>query len=163
MSKRTKNIKRQNYLYILERVSERSLWARITGQREVKIGITTNLKARQKSVNKSTKGKVVLSYSIPFRNAYRIERRLHRLFSDSNFRMRRKGNRSNGEIEWFYMNSLEMIVLLCWIQYYKHAVLLWIILLLASTISYCIYLEMGVDHSRPIQFKRDGIVHIEDQ
>lgn len=97
------------YLYLLERTTQRSRWARYTLQSEVKIGITQNPDARLESVRKSTRGDVERIYLAKFRNARRVESLLHRKYVDSRFRMSGKGKKTNGETEWFYMSWLELM------------------------------------------------------
>lgn len=134
--------KKQTYLYLIERVTNKSSWSKLANQCEVKIGITTNIKARFESISETVVGKVVLSYYVPLRRAYRVEQRLHVLFSDSNFRMKRKrGEKSNGETEWFYMSWLEMITLHLWLFYYKHEGSVWFLFVVISLVGYRAYLE----------------------
>lgn len=159
--KKRRNNKKVSYLYILERTQGRGWWAIFTNQCEVKIGITTSLKRRVKSIQKTTEGKVELTYHTNFNNAYRIEQKLHRIFSDSNFKMRRRGNRSNGETEWFYLNMLEMIVLRAWIWYYKNNIMIWTILILLSLVTYIVYLDfkqMKEYENRPLLRHKREIV-----
>lgn len=107
------------YLYLFERTSGRSLWAILSFQHEVKIGIATDVQARLSSVRATTRGQIECIFSWRFGGASaRIERRLHHIFGDSRFRIKGKGKKTNGETEWFYMSFLELLLLYGWLGWF---------------------------------------------
>lgn len=108
------------YLYLLERTTHRSLWARLSFQCEVKIGITATPEARLSSIRKTTKGQVEMIYLHRTNGARHYERRLHKMFVESRFRMSStKAKKSNGETEWFFLNPVELLVLYAWLLWWR--------------------------------------------
>lgn len=89
----------------------RSWYCRLTFQREYKIGISTNPEYRRKKIQEDLDGKVRILKARAFSDAKKIERKLHRKFSDSNFRIKTKGKGQAGETEWFYMTDAEYAAL----------------------------------------------------
>lgn len=122
------------YLYLMERVSRKSLYSKATFQHEVKIGIAKNQKRRHAEVNKAIKGKVVLAMQIKVLRAYRREQFLHRLFAASRFRI--KGGNGGGRTEWFYLNWLEYSILIFWLYWFKIEYYVYFFLIIAALILY---------------------------
>jgi hypothetical protein len=118
------------YLYLMERVSQRNLYAKATFQHEVKIGIAKNQNRRHAEVNKAIKGKVVLAMQIRVLRAYRREQFLHRLFAASRFRI--KGGKGGGRTEWFYLNWLEYSILIFWLYWFKIEYYVYFFLIIAG-------------------------------
>lgn len=102
----------------MERISNRSIHARLTFQREIKIGIAKNTKQRNRDVDNAIKGDVIIRRRITVRDAKRVEKKLHHLLGDSRFRI--KGGRQGGVTEWFYLNPLEYALLHLHMTYYEH-------------------------------------------
>ena len=102
----------------MERISNRSAYARFTFQREIKIGIAKNTKQRNRDVDNAIKGDVIVRRRITVRNAERVEKKLHYLLGDSRFRI--KGGRQGGVTEWFYLNPLEYALLNLHMTYYQY-------------------------------------------
>lgn len=79
--------RRSTYLYIFERTTQRSLWAVVSFQWELKIGISHSVEERLSSVRSTTPGQVEC------------------IFAWRYFTLAAKGKkkRTNGETEWFYI------------------------------------------------------------
>lgn len=106
------------YVYILERVTNRNLWAIVTFQHEIKIGISVTPVKRYEDINADVKGDVKLLRKYVFSNYRYVEKYLHDLFDDSNFNIGQ--GRKAGNTEWFYMSWLEMVTLYMHFWYIKH-------------------------------------------
>lgn len=120
------------YLYLMERVSNKSLYAKISCQHEIKIGIANDPQARLKQVNKAIKGEVLLSYYLKIPWAESREKKLHKIFSASRFRI--KGGKGGGTTEWFYFNWLELTFVLLWLAWFKIAHWVYLTLIILSII-----------------------------
>jgi len=97
-------MKPRQYLYLLQ----------VEGKSWYKIGITNDLEARIKDINKSLKKrKVVLQIKIKTYSASRKERFLHDLFACSRFTWR-----GSGKTEYFSLNWLEVIFLMGWFWWF---------------------------------------------
>lgn len=101
------------YVYLMERIKGKSLYAKVTGQAEVKIGLSRRPKSRLEQVNESLKGKTVLVQVIKVPNMRRTEKFLHSMFSDSRFTQKRAG-KGAGKTEWFFVTWAEFVALLFW-------------------------------------------------
>lgn len=109
-----------SYLYLMKRTTNHSFLSYLTMQYEVKIGISKTPLKRNKSVNRSTKGSVILIMQMRFRDPKKYEGILHDMFDCSRFAMKKKrGQKSNGHKEWFYLNPLELITVRLWIWWWK--------------------------------------------
>ena len=109
-----------SYLYLMERINRNSGWSKLTFQKEIKIGISKTPKRRNKSVNSSTDGEVILILQAKFFRPRYFESRLHRMFDCSRFEIsRRRGQKSNGHKEWFYLNWLELLIVIIWIRWWQ--------------------------------------------
>lgn len=95
----------KKYVYIMERTTNRSLWARITFQKEIKIGIAKKPQKRRQQVDSAIKGKIRLILQKEFDNARVMESKLHEKFKDSRFKI--KGGPGGGCTEWFYLSASE--------------------------------------------------------
>lgn len=98
------------YIYIMKRTTNRSFYAKITGQHEYKIGIAKNPETRRKQVDKAIKGNVKLVQVYLAPHAMKLEQELHEIFGDSRFTIQAIGNGA-GETEWFYMSNSEYFAL----------------------------------------------------
>ena len=122
------------FLYLMERSSNRSFRARLTFQREIKIGIAKDAKSRNSSVNLSIKGDVKILTCRKVFFAKKTEERLHRLFSDSRYKMKGiQGKRGGGLTEWFYLTTMELLILRSWLFWYF--VRPWVYLFIASILT----------------------------
>lgn len=62
--------------------------------------------------------------------ARHYEKKLHRLFVESRFRMSsKKAKKSNGETEWFFLNPVELVVLFAWLFWWRIQWAVWLSLL----------------------------------
>lgn len=95
----------RKFVYIMERTSNRSLWAMMTFQKEIKIGIANDSERRRREVDNAIKGDIKLILQKEFDNARAVETELHEKFKDSRFRM--KGGAGGGCTEWFYLSANE--------------------------------------------------------
>lgn len=106
-SSKKKKIK-GGYVYLFERISLRSLASILTGQREIKIGITEreDVKDRLKEVDRAIVGKVIKIHHQWYENPLKEEKRLHDIFESEKFRPKavRPGG---GQSEWFRMSKSE--------------------------------------------------------
>lgn len=109
------------YIYLMERKTKRSRWARLTFQREIKIGIAKKPKSRRSSVNSSIKGNIEILVCRRVLFAERIEKgKLHKMFSDSRYKMKGiKGKTGGGLTEWFFLSSTELFILKIWLWWYS--------------------------------------------
>lgn len=111
-----------DYIYLFQRTTHvRSL------QHQIKIGVSNNPTRRLESVQETVKGEVSQIMLVKMPGAYVIEDRLHDLFGASRFKMKRRSKKTNGETEWFYLNWLEIITLMCWIRWYQIRIYVWIV------------------------------------
>ena len=101
---------KHRYIYIMKRASNRSAYAKMTGQTEYKIGISKNPETRQKRVDKAIQGRVDLIRTYFCRDALRLEKHMHDIFRDSRFTIKTIG-KGAGETEWFYMSGFEYLAL----------------------------------------------------
>lgn len=107
---------RAGYVYLMERTKGKSWYATLTGQSEVKIGLSTSPVRRLAQVNESLSGKTVIIAQVKTPNMRKTETFFHDLFSDSRFRQKKAG-RGAGRTEWFYMTWVELIIALCWFKW----------------------------------------------
>lgn len=105
--------KRGGYVYLMQRVKGRNLYAKLSGQAEVKIGLSVRPLRRLEEVNESLSGQTVIIAQVKTPNMKKTERFLHDLFSDSRFRQKKAG-RGAGRTEWFYMTWAEMATAQMW-------------------------------------------------
>ena len=116
MSKRKKKPTRRSrgkstgpmVVYIMRR-SKRDLWAKITGQSEYKIGISSSPNYRKKMISEDIEGEAIIVRLRKIKDAYKVEQKMHRIFADSNFRIRTRGKGQAGSTEWFYLNWVEIL------------------------------------------------------
>lgn len=103
----------------MKRTSKRGIWGVITGQPEYKIGIAKDVTARNRVINRAIPGTIVVMSSRRISNAYKVEQKMHKLFSGSRFKMKgKKGKTGGGLTEWFYLNWAEYMTLELWLTYY---------------------------------------------
>lgn len=123
----------------MERKTKRSVWAKITFQREIKIGIAKNPKSRQSSVNNSIKGEIKILVCRRVMFAEHVEKnKLHKMFDDSRYKMKgKKGKRGGGLTEWFYLTPTELLILKFWLWWYS--VRHWFLLLFGLVLSFAGY------------------------
>lgn len=95
------------YVYLMERVTFRSIKARFTGQREIKIGISINPSRRLREVDDDIVGRVKLLQKVWVDDAKGFEKALHDKFKSSNFKPRSKGKGTGGVTEWFLIDKGE--------------------------------------------------------
>ncbi len=106
------------YLYLMERTSHNTGWSKVTFQKEIKIGISKTPMKRRASVDRSTKGNIDLILQAWFIFPRIFENRLHKMFDCSRFAIRTSG-KSNGHKEWFYLNWLELLIVIAWIRWWQ--------------------------------------------
>lgn len=73
------------FVYVMQRTTNVSFYARATFQNEYKIGIAKDWKKRNREVDGDIKGDVIVLSSRWIRNGYQVEQYLHKLFGDSRF------------------------------------------------------------------------------
>ena len=122
-------------VYIMKRTTKKSWYAIGTMQSEYKIGIAKNTIQRNQTVDRAIRGniKVLRSRRIAF--ARSIEKKLHRLFSDSRFKMK-SYKKGGGDTEWFYMTPLEYAVLEFWLWWYSIRFQVWFFIVCLFIIYY---------------------------
>ena len=97
------------YVYIMLR-KQRSAYDRSTGQSAYKIGLSVAPDIRRQQVEDGVGKGVVLVRAYRFANAHRTEKKLHRIFADSRYTLRKSG-RGAGKTEWFKLTGLEYLAL----------------------------------------------------
>ena len=108
------------YLYLMKRETNNTFLSKVSMQYEIKIGISKTPIRRERSVNRSTKGRVRMIMCVPFGNPRKYEQRLHRMFDCSRFTIKKgRGQKSNGHKEWFYLNPLELVIVKAWIRWWQ--------------------------------------------
>lgn len=108
--------KRAGYVYLMERTKGRGWYGALTGQSEVKIGLSVRPARRLEEVNESLSGRTVIIAQVSTPNMKRTESFLHDLFADSRFRQKKAG-RGAGRTEWFYMTWAELATALLWFKW----------------------------------------------
>lgn len=106
------NDTRYDKLYLLERVTSKTTWSIVTGQHEVKIGVTSkSAKERKDGVDLDLKGDVELvTWLYLPETAYRHEQRLLRKYGDRSFNP--GGGAGAGNTEWLRVTWLTYIFIL---------------------------------------------------
>lgn len=120
------------YVYKMRRLTGRTWWTKVTGQSEIKIGISTKPEQREEWVDKTTHGKVRLVWQRQYANAYRVEQRLHAIFRDRNFHIRG----ASGGTEWFRMTAWEEMALSFWCWWLRVGPVFWLALTILLLIAF---------------------------
>ena len=97
------------YVYLMERISGRSRYAKRNRLREIKIGISNNPVRRVQEVDEHIKGRVIIDKIYPFENrekALDIEQKFHRRFRMK--RIFRSGVPGSGYSEFFYLSGSDI-------------------------------------------------------
>lgn len=135
--------KAAHYVYIMQRM-HRNWWAALTFQRQYKIGISKAPEYRRQKVEEDVGDEVKLLTTRRFptkQEAYQVEQRLHKMFGDSNFRIKTLGLGQAGETEWFYLTDAEYACLESWLFWYeKRGTFYGAALLLFSALAASIYI-----------------------
>lgn len=97
--------------------NKRDAKARATFQAQYKIGISTKVQRRARTVNRAVPGGARLVTSKFFLQPDRIEKRLHQIFADSRHNLQRAG-KGAGRTEWFYFSILELALLRLWLTWF---------------------------------------------
>ena len=85
--KRTKRTKRR-YVYLMERVSQREWKSIRQGRREIKIGMSFDVKDRNRTVDLGIPGRVVIVDRFLCNNASQVERMVQKMYSKHNFHVK---------------------------------------------------------------------------
>ena len=115
------NNDRYDKLYLLERVSGKTLWSRCFGLSEIKIGVTgKEVEQRRFGIDEDLPGDVVIIRQVQKTGkVYREEQRLHRKYSDKAWRPKTTG-KSAGATEWFRVDGLTYAFILLDFWEFRH-------------------------------------------
>lgn len=97
------------YVYIMKR-NRRDARARATFQAQYKVGISSKVQRRARTVNRAVPGGIRLICQCWAWDPAKVEATLHKDFDSSRHTLRRT-RKGAGKTEWFYLNVFEYVFL----------------------------------------------------
>lgn len=105
--KKNKGNTLRRFVYMFERIDNKTLRSRIQGRREIKIGIAKDAYLRASQVNRGVPGTIVILRKFKVDNASHVETFLHRKYKAFNFEV--KGAKDGaGGTEFFRLTDAQI-------------------------------------------------------
>lgn len=99
--------KRQRFVYIMERTTNKSWESVLLRRKEIKLGISYKPKRRKMTVDRGIRGRIILLEQYKITNASTIEKELHQKYNEWNF-VPKKALRGAGKTEFFRLTNKQI-------------------------------------------------------